>query len=48
VRFSTAKHRAIAYEALFFGTVDSTSVHPREGVQRALHHNAAAVIEEDS
>lgn len=42
--FLTTKHRVIAYEELFFGTLDTTSVHPREVVKRALHHNAAAVI----
>ncbi len=42
--FLTTKHRVLAYEELFFGTVGSTSVHPREVVKRALHHNAAAVI----
>lgn len=44
VRFLTTKHCVIAYEELFFGTVDSTSVHPLEGVKRVLRHNAAAVI----
>jgi DNA repair protein RadC len=44
VLFLTTKHRVIAYEELFFGTLDSTSVHPREVVKRALHHHAAAVI----
>ena len=44
VLFLTRKNKIIAYEELFFGTVDSTSVHPREVVKRALHHNAAAVI----
>ncbi len=42
--FLTTEHRVIAYEALFFGTLDTASVHPREVVKRALHHNAAAVI----
>ena len=46
--FLTRKNKIIAYEELFFGTLDSASVHPREVVKRALHHNAAAVIEEDS
>ena len=32
------------WEKLFFGTVNSANVHPREVVKRALHHNAAAVI----
>jgi DNA repair protein RadC len=29
---------------MFRGTIDGASVHPREVVRRALHHNAAAVI----
>ncbi len=33
-----------AYEELFFGTIDGCSVHPREVVRRALHHNSAAMI----
>lgn len=42
--FLTGAHRIIAYEELFFGAVNATSVHPCEGVKRTLHHNAAAVI----
>lgn len=42
--FLDTRHRAIAFEELFRGTVDSTEVHPREVVRRALSHNAAAVI----
>lgn len=42
--FLDNKHRVIAYEELFFGTIDSASVHPRIIVQRALALNAAAVI----
>ena len=42
--FLDNKHRVIEYEELFFGTVDSASVHPRIIVQRALQLNAAAVI----
>jgi DNA repair protein RadC len=34
----------IVFEELFRGTIDGTSVHPREVVKRALAHNAAAVI----
>jgi DNA repair protein RadC len=34
----------IRYEALFYGTIDAASVHPREVVKLALAHNAAAVI----
>lgn len=42
--FLDNKHRVIAYEELFFGTIDSASVHPRIIAQRALQLNAAAVI----
>jgi len=38
------RHRVIAWEELFRGTLDGTSVHPREVVKRALGHNAAALI----
>jgi DNA repair protein RadC len=44
VLFLDNKHRVIQYEELFFGTIDSSSVHPRQVVKRALYHNAAAVI----
>ena len=42
--FLDNRHRVIAFEALFRGTVDGTSVHPREVVRCALRHNAQAVI----
>lgn len=42
--FLDNRHRVIAFEELFRGTIDGASVHPREVVRRALHHNAAAVI----
>jgi DNA repair protein RadC len=38
------RHRAIAFEVLFRGTIDGCSVHPREVVKAVLRHNAAAVI----
>jgi DNA repair protein RadC len=38
------RHRLIAFEELFRGTIDGASVHPREVVRQALAHNAAAVI----
>jgi len=44
VLFLDNKHKVIAYEELFRGTIDGASVHPREVVKRALHLNAAAVI----
>lgn len=42
--FLDTRHRALAFEELFRGTVDGAEVHPREVVRRALSHNAAAVI----
>lgn len=42
--FLDNKHRLIEYEELFRGTIDGASVHPREIIRRALHHNAAAVV----
>ena len=42
--FLNNQHQIIAYEELFFGTVNASSVHPRVVVQRALFHNAAALI----
>ena len=42
--FLDARHRALAFEELYHGTVDGAEVHPREVVRRALAHNAAAVI----
>ena len=38
------RHRIIAFEELFRGTIDGASVHPREVVKAALGHNAAACI----
>lgn len=39
-----SQHRLIACEELFFGTIDSASVYPREVIKRVVHTNAAAVI----
>ena len=44
VMFLDAKHRLIVMEEMFRGTLTQTSVHPREVVIRALHHQAAAVV----
>ncbi|HCK82552.1 MAG TPA: DNA repair protein RadC [Candidatus Competibacter sp.] len=44
VLFLDNKHRVIQFEELFFGTIDSSSVHPRQVIKRALYHNAAAAI----
>lgn len=38
------RHRVIAFEEMFNGTIDGCSVHPREVVRRALELNAAACI----
>ncbi|AXR08286.1 RadC family protein [Salinimonas sediminis] len=39
-----SQHQLIAYRPMFFGTVNSAAVYPRELVKRALKENAAAVI----
>lgn len=38
------RHRMIAFEELFKGSINSAEVHPRELIKRVLHFNAAAVI----
>ena len=38
------RHRLIAAEDLFRGTIDGASVHPREVVRSVLQHAAAAVV----
>lgn len=42
--FLDNRHRVLAFEELFRGTIDNTTVYPREVVQQALRRNAAAVI----
>lgn len=42
--FLDNRHRVICFEELFHGTINGASVHPREVVKKALHHNAAALI----
>jgi DNA repair protein RadC len=42
--FLDNRHRVIAFEELFAGTLNGTAVYPREVVKHALRHNAAAVI----
>ncbi|PCJ48002.1 MAG: hypothetical protein COA74_10120 [Gammaproteobacteria bacterium] len=44
VLFLDNAHRVIAFEELFHGTINGASVYPRVVLQRALAHNAAAVI----
>jgi DNA repair protein RadC len=38
------RHRVVASEILFAGTIDGARVYPREVVKCALRHNAAAVV----
>ncbi|KUJ71327.1 DNA repair protein RadC [Thiomicrospira sp. WB1] len=38
------QHQLIAFDALFTGTLNQASVHPREVIQSVLDHQAAAVI----
>ncbi|ELY4005965.1 DNA repair protein RadC [Cronobacter dublinensis] len=44
VLYLNQQNLLIAYETLFTGTINSTEVHPREVVKRALYFNAAAVL----
>lgn len=39
-----SQHGVIGFEKLFYGTIDSASVYPREVVKAALSANAAAVV----
>ena len=38
------RHRVLLFEELFRGTIDGTSIYPREVVKQALAVNAAAII----
>jgi DNA repair protein RadC len=42
--FLDNRHRVIAFEELFRGTIDGANVHPREVVKQALARNASAVV----
>jgi len=42
--FLDNRHRVIAFEELFRGSIAGASVYPREVVRACLRHNAAAVI----
>jgi len=44
VLYLDTRHRLIACEEMFYGTIDGASVFPREVVKKALYHNAAAAI----
>jgi len=42
--FLDNRHRVLAFDELFRGTIDAAAVYPREIVKQALYRNAAAVI----
>ncbi|MBE9567501.1 MAG: DNA repair protein RadC, partial [Proteobacteria bacterium] len=42
--FLDNRNRVIAFEKMFYGTIDGASVYPREVVRMALKKNAAAII----
>jgi DNA repair protein RadC len=44
VVFLDQQHRFLGFEELFFGTINQTTVHPREVLRKALAYNASAVI----
>lgn len=44
VLFLDSRHRLIEYVEMFQGTLNQTSVYPREVAKAALHRHAAAVI----
>ncbi len=44
VAFLDNRHRLIKVEEICHGTIGGASVHPREVVKSALHHNSAAVV----
>lgn len=44
VLFLDNRHRLLAFEKMFYGTVNEAMVYPRAIIQKALEHNAAAVI----
>lgn len=42
--FLDSRHRVIAFEELFQGTIDGATVYPRVVAEKALRHGAAALI----
>ena len=44
VMLLNTQHQLIEYRELFFGTIDSASIYPREVVKAVLEVNASAVI----
>ena len=44
VLFLDSHHRLLAFEKLFYGSINESAVYPRVVVQKALEYNAAKVI----
>lgn len=42
--FLDSKYRVIAYENQFYGSINESTVYPRQIIKRCLHFNAAAII----
>ena len=42
--FLDCRHRVIAVEELFYGTIDTSAVYPRDVVRRALELDTVAVM----
>lgn len=42
--FLDSQHRVLAYDELFYGTINNATIHPRPIVERVLQINAAALI----
>ena len=42
--FLDTRHRVIAFEELFYGTIDGATVYPRVVAEKALRYGAAALI----
>ena len=44
VLFMDNRHRIISFKVMFYGTINGSSVYPREVVKQALKQNSASVI----
>ena len=44
ILFLDSQNRLLAYDELFYGTLDGASVYPREVIKATLAHNAASLI----
>lgn len=44
VLFLDSRNHVISYEEMFFGSINSAAVYPREIVKKAIQYNSAAVI----